>query len=695
MFNLAVIDRHMMINDGERADVAVDDPDGAIEFAGRADDQVKVRGFRVEPGEVEAVVGACPGVRSVAVTADRADPGSGVRLVAYVAGEAVSVEGLREWTAARLPGFMVPAVFVIVDDVPVGPTGKVDRAALPAPPQPVPATAFVAPRTDTETVLARVWQDVLGVERVGLHDDFFELGGDSILAIQVASRAGEAGVEVSPGAVFEFSTVRGLAGVAGQVTGGSGEAEQGRVHGEVGLTPIQRWFFEQPIPVRDHWNQARLLVTRAAVSWPALVGAVNDVVGHHDALRLRFSSTDGHVWQQVHHDDPGAVRCERVDAVGLSDAALAGLVADRNARTQPALDLTDGPLSAVVWFDRGPEPGRLLIVIHHLVVDEVSWAVVIDHLERAYTHRCRDQPTRLPAKTASFQQWSTGLDDLARSPEVLAEAATWSAMVAGGGGTVPVDGPGGPNTFATMQRVETTIDAEHSDALLRHAPAAYRTQVNDLLLAALAMTLTPWTGSNTALVDLEGHGREDLVGLDVSRTVGWFTTLFPVRLHHEPHTEPGDTIIATKEHLRALPHRGLSYGLLRYHPDPDLRRPLLNPDPPTVRFNYLGQPPQPPPGHLFDHHAPEPLTHTRHPDAPRTHLIDIIAAHHHHQLHLTWTYSPNHHRATTITALAHDYHHHLTHLINHCRHQPPTPTPTDFPLANLDHTTLQRIVESQ
>ncbi|WP_432079878.1 amino acid adenylation domain-containing protein, partial [Streptomyces sp. YPW6] len=433
--------------------------EGVLEFVGRADDQVKLRGFRIEPGEVEAAVAGHPAVRDAVVMVHDQ------RLVAYVTlaeGRTTRPEELRAFTARTLPEYMVPAVFVMLEKLPLTPTGKLDRRALPAP-EAVHAE-YVAPRTETEAVLAEVWADVLGTDRVGVHDNFFELGGDSILSIQVVARARAKGVGITPKLVFEHQTVARLAVFAGV---GTVEAEQGVVTGEAPLTPIQSWFHGLDLPERNHFNQSVLLDV-TGVDRQALDTAVRTLFTHHDALRLR--SDGSRMW----FAEP--------DGQGLEDA---------NGRTpddvQASLDLVNGPVARFVLL-----PGdRLLITVHHMAVDGVSWRILLEDLATAY------EGAPLAAKTTSFKEWAQRLQQAADENEI----PYWSDVPSP---ELPVDHSDGDNTVASSETITFELDEAETRALLTQVPAAYRTQINDVLLTALAQTLSGWTGRDTVTVALEG-----------------------------------------------------------------------------------------------------------------------------------------------------------------------------------------------
>src|SRR5262245_3425573 len=398
--------------------------DGALEFLGRTDTQVKVRGFRIELGEIESVLMGHEGVREAVVVAREEHVGE-KRLAAYVVGRPGLESGsLRSYVRERLPEYMVPSWFVVLERMPLTPNGKVDRRSLPAPERGVVEEGrYVGPRTELEETLSGIWSEVLGVERVGVEDNFFELGGDSILSIQVVSRAGGKGIRITPRQVFGHQTSAALAEVAESSDTGVW-AEQGRVTGEGPLTAIQQWFFEEEHEGRNHWNQAVLLEVDPGVDVARLERAVRSVGEHHDALRLRYAH-EGREWHQRYAEAGEGMLWDRRD---LSEEKKVPEAIERVAsEVQKSLDLERGPLARAVHLDWGRgRAGRLLMVIHHLVVDGVSWRILLEDVARGYEQLGATGRVELPAKTTSFTAWSERLQEYVRGGGVDGELAYWS-----------------------------------------------------------------------------------------------------------------------------------------------------------------------------------------------------------------------------------------------------------------------------
>lgn len=669
---------------------------GDLEYLGRIDDQVKIRGFRIELGEIEAVLARHPAIREAVVLA-REDTGLDKRLVAYVvaAGQPDElIEQLKRHLRAKLPEYMVPAHYVLLDELPLTPNGKTDRKALPAPDygRREDKRPYVAPRTATEETLAAVWAAVLGAPRVSIDDNFFELGGDSILTIQVIARCRRAGLQLTPRDLAKQPTVAQLAKVI-ESTAPAPVAEPEPERGPIRPTPIQSWFFEQRFANPHHWNQAFLFEIAAGVDLDALRQALDEVVAHHDALRLRVAGQDP-VLTLRHEPSSAAPAITRIDLTPVAPEAHATSIETAAAAAQSQLHLHDGPLLAVVHFDRGAKPGRLFIAVHHLAVDGVSWRLLIEDLETAYRALRAGAPVRLPPRSASVQRWSQALGNAAANPALAASAAHWLKI-----GAVPADLPAqgtgqGANTEALARTVTVSLDGEETQALLQRVPAAYRTQINDVLLTALALALRGWTGRDAHRIDVEGHGREDaLVALDVSRTVGWFTSLYPVVVDLEGAQEPGSALKLIKEELRRVPDRGLSYGVLRYAScDAAVAAQLAAQPSAQLLFNYLGQFDQVVAGSQLVRFADEPTGAWHGPANARPHRIEVVALVRDGRFEARWIYGAERGQPEVIQRLADAFIAALRQLIAHCI-QPGVSgcTPSDVPLARLEQDALDRL----
>ncbi|MHC8366018.1 non-ribosomal peptide synthetase [Pseudomonas sp. ZT5P21] len=668
--------------------------DGLVEYLGRIDHQVKIRGFRIELGEIETRLLELESIREAVVLA--LDAPSGQQLVGYLvtdlaeqdeAQQAQLRETLKAHLKSQLPDYMVPTHLILLTSMPLTANGKLDRRALPAPDPEQNRQHYVAPSNALELTLAQIWCEVLNVAQVGLNDNFFELGGDSILSIQVVSRARQQGIHFSPRDLFQHQTVQTLAAVASrteQVT-----AEQGLLTGESRLTPIQHWFFDTDIPERQHWNQALLLEPTVALEPHRLEQALLAVIEQHDALRLRFTGTAGE-WTATHQKVSDAPLLWQVRVPAMDKCAA--LFAD----AQRSLDLEQGPLMRVLLID-GPEGRqRLFFAIHHLVVDGVSWRVLLEDLQTVYRQLAAEQSVKLPAKTSAFKDWAARLQAYAGSESLREELSWWQSQLAGPSAGLPCERPQGGRQNRHAQTVSVRLDAEYTRQLLQQAPSAYRTQVNDLLLTALARVLCRWSGDASALIQLEGHGREALFDeIDLTRTVGWFTSAYPLRLtplNIEAAAGQGASIKAIKEQLRGVPHKGLGYGVLRYLADDLCREAMAALPVAPITFNYLGQFDQSFGADALFRPLDEAVGAAHDPNAPLPSELSVDSQVYGGELVLRWTFSAERHNPQTISELADAYLGELQSLIEHCLGDDAGGlTPSDFPLAKLTQPQLDAL----
>jgi amino acid adenylation domain-containing protein/non-ribosomal peptide synthase protein (TIGR01720 family) len=664
-------------------------PDGSLEYLRRIDDQVKVRGFRIEPAEIEAALRQCPGVRDAAVTV-RDDSGQ-PQLVAYVVAQAGSIASaaLRERLLEGLPRYMVPAHFVKIDAIPLSPNGKIDVKLLPAPAPAVgdPLRVHVAPGTPEEAALAAIWSDVLKVEAPSVHDNFFDLGGDSIQAIQIVARARREGLSLTPIDIFEHETLAELAAAARR---SRRTAESGGSEPSAPLTPVQHWFFEQPLTRPNQWNMSARFDVHEPIDRRSLTEAVRAVVAHHDALRARFPRGEARaVFSPV---DEAVGEVEWIDLSALSEDQRAAAFERCAAEMQASLDVASGPLTRIAYFDAGPgTPGRLLWVAHHLAVDIVSWRVLAEDLTAAYRASVRGEPARL-APVSSFAQWSQRLAEFAGSTAVAGEADSWLARVTGAA-PLPEDSPRGGNTQASVRVVSESLGPGDTATLVRDVPRRLRARVSEVLAAALQTAFERWTGQNDLLIDIEGHGREPLFDdIDIARTVGWFTALFPVRLSAEPDADVADRLRAVKEALRAAPHGGLGYGLLRYLRTGATGQVLARAPEAQVVLNYRGETG----GHADDllfQRVAGPIGPNMHPDNARRYLLEIDAAVVRGRFELHIAYSRARHRRATIQSLVDGILSALRELLAACRDPEAVAlSPADFPKARVSERDLGRLL---
>ncbi|MFW6703917.1 non-ribosomal peptide synthase/polyketide synthase [Pseudomonas aeruginosa] len=670
--------------------------DGVVDYLGRVDHQVKIRGFRIELGEIEARLREQAAVREAVVVAQAG--ASGQQLVGYVVphdpalaedvgAQAACRDALRKALKERLPEYMLPAHLLFLACMPLTPNGKLDRKGLPKPSADQQQRDYQAPRSEVERQLATIWAEVLKLEQVGLADNFFEIGGDSIISLQVVSRARQLGIHFTPKMLFEAQTIGALAPLAESGTQVLA-IDQGPVTGVTPLLPIQQGFFAEEVAERHWWNQSVLLEAREPLDARLLEQALRGVLAHHDALRLSFAR-EAAGWTARHRGvEEGAAALLRVARV--ADLAALRALADE---VQRSLDLADGPLlrALLATFDDGSQ--RLLLVIHHLVVDGVSWRILFEDLQTAYRQLLAGQAVELPAKTSAFRDWAERLQAFAGDGGLDGELAYWQGQLQGASSDLPCLDPQGDQSNRHARSVSCGLDAEATRQLLQEAPAAYRTQVNDLLLTALARVICRWTGQVDALIQLEGHGREELFAeIDLTRTVGWFTSLFPLRL--TPAEGIAASIKGIKEQLRAVPNKGIGFGALRYLGSAASQAALAGLPVPRITFNYLGQ---------FDGSfameegalfapAGERAGDDQSPDAPLANWLALNGRIYGGELRIDWSFSGECFEIASIQRLADAYRDELLALIAHCRvAEGQGLTPSDFPLARLDQARLDQL----
>ncbi|KWH03957.1 non-ribosomal peptide synthetase [Burkholderia territorii] len=668
--------------------------DGRIAFLGRIDDQVKIRGYRVEPGEVSAAVRAAGPVAQAETLAIEHD--GRLRLATFVVmrdGAAFGEAAMRTALGATLPDYMMPAQLVALARLPVTANGKIDRAALrELAAAPVATASGDAPQGPVETTLAEVWQAVLKAQHVGRDDNFFELGGDSILVLQVIARARKRGVRFTPKQLFDGPTVAELARVAksedvAAATPATTPAAQVPVQAATAavaaiLTPAQQRFFALDVPHPGHWNQSVAFDVRGPFDADAFARAFDALLTHHDAFRQRFArGADGH-W----HASDAAKPYDALPFVEVAAHDEADALARFDA-LQRRLDLGRGPLACACAARLPDGATRLYLAIHHVIVDGVSWRILLDDLDAAYRAACERAPVRLSQPGLRADAWAARLARAATEPAspFAAETAYWAQM-AQGDDLVP-DHPDAPATNADAAVVVQTIEAALTRVALTDAHAAYRTQTVELLVAALALALAGADGAASCRVELEGHGREALFDdADASRTIGWLTSHYPVTLPVEATAR--DTLCAIKDTLRAVPHKGLGFGVLAHHGDAATRAALAAVPRPRVTFNYLGQFDAPRDAVLVPRFGGSGIE--RDPQGP---LGNTLAIHAYldtdrdgaRTLKVHWVYGAPQFERATIDAFANRFAAALRELADACAsriaHRGGGATPGDFPLA--------------
>ena len=600
---------------------------------------------------------------------------------------------LREHLKRIVPEYMVPSGLVFLDELPLTPNGKVDRRALPAPEliRPELKGDYVAPRNEMEKALAAIWMEVLGLDRVGIYDNFFDLGGDSILNVQIVARANKIGLRLTPVQLFQHNTIAELAAVSGNRK--AIFAEQDRVLGDQPITPIQVWIRDHSPVDLHHANLASRLSLRERVEPETVRAVLRDLLALHDGLRLRFQrSVESR--RATYAVDDAPIPFEVVDLSSVSEAEQASTIDVVCTRVNASLDPYDGPVMHVVLFDLGPnQPQQIFFTVHQLIIDGSSTRILIEDFQTIYVQRTRGT-VRLPRKTTSFQYAAQRYAQYAKSDELRTELEYWLDKRRRDVASLPVDIAPGPNVESSARKVSASLTEDETRYLLQELPKVYRTRIGDVLMTALGSALHAWTGKDRFLVDNEGHGRQALFDdIDLSRTLGCVTAMFPVLLEVSPGAEPGEALKSVKEQLRGVPNQGLGYGLLRYMgEDPEIARQLAALPQTELLFNYLGQ---------YDHlltdttlfESAEALNVSeRSPREERTHLIEVTSMVAGGRFEIRWAYSANVHEEGTVRALSDNFMRALRVLIAHCQSDDAGGyTPSDFPLAKLNQEQLENL----
>ncbi|WP_339179668.1 amino acid adenylation domain-containing protein [Paenibacillus sp. FSL R5-0701] len=662
-------------------------PDGNMEYLGRIDHQVKIRGFRIEVGEIEEQLLKIDSVQETIVIAREGK--SGQELCAYlVASLPLTLGELRSALAQKLPNYMIPAYFVQLPRMPLTPNDKIDRKALPAPEgNALTGGAYVAPRNEAEQKLADVWQAVLNADRVGVTDHFFELGGDSIKSIQVSSRLHQAGYKLEIRDLFKYPTISQLSLHVKPIRS---TIDQGEITGETALTPIQHWFFESSFADPHHFNQSVMLYRKERFNEEIVYQVLQKLAEHHDALRMVFCKTEQGFGALTRAIQDGGLFT--LDVFDFKDAENPTQAVEAKATDiQAGIDLENGPLmkAALLQCEDGD---HLLLAVHHAVVDGVSWRILMEDFALGYEQIGKSEGIRFPAKTDAYRTWSEQLTAYAQSPEMAKERAYWQAVEQMEVLAVPKDMEADVTTQHDSESLFVRLTPEETELLLKRVHRAYNTEMNDILVTALGIALRKWTGHERVRINLEGHGRESIgTDIDITRTVGWFTTKFPVVLEPETDRDLAYQIKQVKENLRRIPNKGLGYGICRYLSKSEDG--LVWGAEPEINFNYLGQ---------FDddvdqdeigissYSSGNPASDRQ----ARSFVLDINGMVLDGALSLDLSYSRKQYRKETMEALAQRLEQSLRDLIIHCAGKENTElTPSDVQFKGLTIAELEQIAQ--
>ncbi|MCY7965460.1 non-ribosomal peptide synthetase [Bacillus inaquosorum] len=640
---------------------------GELEYLGRIDDQIKVRGHRIELGEIQAALLQLPAIKEAAVIT-RTDEQGQADVYAYIVTkdqQAANASEIRTSLKTMLPDFMLPARLIQIDSIPLNVNGKLDQKALPEPEKNAYTADDIRPRNEIEKVMAEIWEELLDVEELGVSANFFELGGDSIKALQVCARLKQRGFETTVREMFEHQT---LGELSARVRKAVHVIDQGPVEGEITWTPIQQWFFSQSLEIH-HFNQSVMLYRTERFDEIALKKVLKSLVIHHDALRIVCRYEDGRPVQINRGIDLPDKELYALELFDVKDnlTEVHNRIKEAASQMQEHMRLETGPLLHAGLF-RTENGDHLFLTIHHLVVDAVSWRILFEDFSTAYKQAVSGETIKLPQKTDSYLTYSQSIADYSKSRQMQREAAYWDERENRHIQPIPKDNEAAPNTFKDTEVIDFNLSRHHTELLLTAANKAYSTEMNDILLTALGLALQQWTGYDQFKISMEGHGRESyLEDIDISRTVGWFTSIYPVWLDmsHSDHKNKderlGHLIKQTKDMLHRIPHKGAGYGVLKY----TNKKWDSEKGSPDISFNYLGQFDQDIQSKAFEVSDIKPGNEIS-PEWERPYALDISGAVSSGCLNMHMIYNRLQFEKKTIQTFAEHFKQTLENIIEHC-----------------------------
>jgi amino acid adenylation domain-containing protein/non-ribosomal peptide synthase protein (TIGR01720 family) len=559
-------------------------PDGSLEFLGRIDHQVKIRGFRVELGEIESVLVAHPSLaRAVVLAHQEAGP---TRLTAYVVAKTGLVADpaeLRDHLRTRLPDHMVPSHFIVLSELPMLPNGKLDRRSLPSPlvSDAAELEEDDLPRPGAEQAIARIICEVIGLERIGRHDNYFEIGGDSIQSIRIAARARQSGIQLSGAQIFAQQTIARMAEAADRASGDAGLPDED-LRGRYPLTPVQRRFVLGGGPL-DTFCHTVVLTCRSRVEAGIVTEALRALEMHHDVLRLRLMPDEAG-WMQVYHVPDPDLACEDIDLSGIDGPVRETVLRDHVERLRAGLDVTGGPMLRAALFDLGAGGQRLCLVLHHLVTDAVSWSILMEDLQRALVALAAGNALRFPAKTTSYGRWAVEMERQAGSVLSRAAAEWWAQQPWSRATSLPLLPPEAAGASG-HHAASILVSPERTRMLVEQSWSELGMQVGDVALACVVGGLAAVAGSPWQAIAVEGHGRDAVPELSVDRTVGWFTAVYPLLLEANRREDLLDDVRHVGRQVRQVPGRGAAFGIERYLTNDPALAAISEPQ---LLFNYVG-----------------------------------------------------------------------------------------------------------
>lgn len=659
--------------------------DGSIEYLRRMDHQVKIRGMRIELGEIEEIILSHPDVKAAVASVWEVTP-ENKKIILYITKENGNNQEsgyLNDYLKTRLPDYMIPSKWIVLEKIPVTINGKVARKELPPPDFSSDLSEqLIEPQTKEQKILADIWCDVLSIDKVGIQSKFFEMGGDSILCIQVVSRARKAGLVITPKQIFEYQTIETLAKVAQKIEIGKREEV---VQGIVKLTPIQKWFFEMDMHNKNHYNQSILLKFDQEIDEDRLQSAFHRLIHHHDALRMMFEyKPDGIIqsygsWEQ---------KCHILSKIefGIREPTMEEVL-KQFSQLQEKMNIESGQMIQMGYLNTINNKHFVFITAHHLVIDGISWRILLEDLEAFYHGEDH------VIKTDSYQKWSDRLHQFAGIEQNLEDTEYFKRLSGTETGHITGEWTDLDDLEKYADTYSVTIkDQKQIDFLLGDIHKVYHTRINDILLVALILAVYKWSGIQALRIDVEGHGREDLFDdIDISRTIGWFTSIYPVLLEIEDDADIKSCICHIKETLRGIPDYGIAYNCFKYLKQNEALNKIAKAD---ILFNYLG---------VFKEDTKKvssfqivdfPHYRNRNGENKRNYLLEINALISSGGLQIDWTYGSKQFVKNDIQNLAQQYIESINELTTYCRQADSAFTISDFSLADLTHNQLENITNS-
>ncbi|MGN4771119.1 amino acid adenylation domain-containing protein [Bacillus cereus group sp. MYBK216-2] len=662
-------------------------PDGNVEYLGRIDNQVKIRGYRIEIGEIENRLLKIKDVKEAVVIAKK-DQNENVFLCSYItSNKKVRISKIKEKLIRELPMYMVPSYIIQIDKIPLSSNGKIDTMALPV----IDVTELIEskyeePRDKIEEILVKVWEKILGIDRIGINYNYYEIGGDSIKSILIVSELRKYHLRLEIKDLMQFPRIKEL---REHVKLDDTQVNQSAVEGKADLVPIQKWFIEQEFSQENHYNQAFMFYKQDGIDEKVLRKVFLEIVKHHDALRMMYIKENNEFKQW----NRGIEQAEEAFSLNLYDLREEENP-ERNiemlsSEIQKGMSLEDGILIKLGLF-KTKIGDHLLVAIHHIVIDGLSWRILLEDLETLYLKIENEEEVKLPQKTTSFKEWAQKLNEFAKGKEIQKELVFWKKIDETPFETLPKDFSECDILSKEGEEISISFTREQTEKLLRKTNAAYNTHINDILLCSLGLAVNKWCGIDKVCVSLEGHGREDILkDISINRTIGWFTSLYPVTLDMSYSDNLSYSIKLTKEILRHIPNKGIGYGILKYLSNVEKGSHFkLKPE---ISFNYLGEFGQEESEGLFRYsNIPTGISISR--ENKKLHSIEINGLVIEGQLRFIFNYNAKEYKRKTIEKFANIYKKSLSEVIDHCENKKVAEkTPWDYGDPDLDLEDLKKI----